>query len=137
MLRVAVSFANFGPYHLARLRALSLRLLRSGGSLIAYETAGTQDLYPWETSGELEPFDWKTLFPNGALEGISRFSCSDAMRKALDRDRPDVLMTSGYSRPECVAIPRTETAGRLARALQTTTRRPATRLRHLPLVRRL
>ena len=45
---VAISFTNFGPYHLARLRALAERLGRSGCRLIAYETAGTQGLYPVE-----------------------------------------------------------------------------------------
>ena len=35
---VAISFTNFGPYHLARLRALAAGLARSGCKLVAYET---------------------------------------------------------------------------------------------------
>ncbi len=51
MSRVAVAFTNFGPYHLARLRALALELAGSGGRLIAYEMAGTERRYPWQPPG--------------------------------------------------------------------------------------
>ena len=101
---VAVSFTNFGPYHLARLRALAEALARSGGRLIAYETAGTQGLYPWKTAREQEPFEWVTLFPGGVLEEIPGSSCARAIREALDRDRPDALGIVGYVRPESLAM---------------------------------
>lgn len=104
MPHVGVSFANFGPYHLARLRALASELNRSGGRLTAFETAGTQGLYPWRTPRDAEPFDWVTLRPNEVLEDISRSTCVEAIWTALDRDVPDVLMTSGYARPECLAM---------------------------------
>ena len=35
----AVCFTNFGPYHLARLRALAGRLAEDGIRLVAYEVA--------------------------------------------------------------------------------------------------
>ena len=72
----AVCFTNFGPYHLARLRALALRLRESGDGLIAYEVAGNERTYPWERRRQDEPFDWITLFPARALESISRASCA-------------------------------------------------------------
>ena len=49
MRTVAVSFTNFGPYHLARLNALATASDAPRGS-IAYETAGSQELYPWKTT---------------------------------------------------------------------------------------
>lgn len=101
---VAVSFTNFGPYHLARLRALSAALGRSGGRLIAYETAGTQGLYPWKTPREREPFEWVTLFPDRTLEDVPGVVCARALRNALDRDRPDAVGAVGYARPESMAM---------------------------------
>jgi 1,2-diacylglycerol 3-alpha-glucosyltransferase len=101
---IAVSFTNFGPYHLARLRALADALAPSGARLIAYETAGSEALYPWKTAREQEPFEWATLFPDRVLEGVSRSSCAEAMRRALDRDRPDALGIVGYVRPESMAM---------------------------------
>jgi glycosyltransferase involved in cell wall biosynthesis len=104
MKTVAVSFTNFGPYHLARLRALAGALARGGGRLIAYETAGAQELYPWRPPREREPFAWVTLFPGGVLEEIPGADCARAMWQALDRDRPDALGVVGYVRPESMAM---------------------------------
>src|SRR4051812_34078797 len=95
-LTLALSFTNFGPYHVARLRALSESLSARGGRLIAYETAGTERLYPWQTERRAEPFAWITLFPDVALESLGHRACKRAMRRALDRDRPDAVATSGY-----------------------------------------
>src|SRR5262245_41460909 len=104
MLKVAVSFTNFGPYHLARLRELAVQLGRSGGRLIAYETAGAQEIYPWRTRRGTEPFEWVSLFPGRVLETIPRSACARAMRRALERDRPDALGVVGYARPESMAM---------------------------------
>jgi 1,2-diacylglycerol 3-alpha-glucosyltransferase len=102
-MTLAVSFTNFGPYHLARLRALADRLSSRGGRLVAYETAGAQRLYPWQTTRRAEPFEWVTLFPDVALESLTRGACVGAMREALERDLPDAVATAGYFRPETVA----------------------------------
>ncbi len=102
-MRLAVSFTNLGPYHLARLRALGARLRHEGGELIAYETAGTEKKYPWKGERGAEPFRRVTLFPDLALEAIPAPACAAAMRKALGRDRPDALGIVGYVRPESLA----------------------------------
>lgn len=100
---VAVSFTNFGPYHLARLRALAARLAESGGRLIAYETACAERTYPWQTDRGAEPFEWRTLFSKSVLEDVPRPQCARAMRQALKRDRPDAVVVAGYTRPESMA----------------------------------
>jgi 1,2-diacylglycerol 3-alpha-glucosyltransferase len=99
-ITLAITFTNFGPYHLARLRALANRLADEGGRLIAYEVAGTEQRYPWRTSRGAEPFDWVTFWPGQALEGLSASRCAAAQREALERDRPDAVAVVGYSRPE-------------------------------------
>jgi 1,2-diacylglycerol 3-alpha-glucosyltransferase len=103
MTRLALCFTNFGPYHLARLRALAVALGRSGGRLFAYEVAGTERMYPWQPARGDEPFTWKTLFPDRALEEIPGGSCSGAIREALESDRPDAVAICGYARPESMA----------------------------------
>jgi glycosyltransferase involved in cell wall biosynthesis len=102
-LTLAVSFTNLGPYHLARLRALADRLAARGGELIAYETAGSERLYPWQTKRREEPFERVTLFPDRSLESLTKAECARSMRRALDRDRPDAVATAGYFRPETIA----------------------------------
>jgi 1,2-diacylglycerol 3-alpha-glucosyltransferase len=105
-MRLAVCFTNFGPYHLARLRALSARLRGRGDGLIAYEMAGNERTYPWERRRDEEPFDWITLFPDRDLEALGPADCAGAITRALDRDRPEALGIVGYSRPESMAAAR-------------------------------
>ncbi len=69
---LAICFTNFGPYHLARLRALAAALGRSGGRLIAYEVAAVERRYPWRAARAVEPFEWVTFFPDRAVETIPR-----------------------------------------------------------------
>jgi glycosyltransferase involved in cell wall biosynthesis len=101
-----VCFTNFGPYHLARLRALASRLAERGDRLIAYEVAGTEQTYPWRRSRRDEPFEWVTLFPDRILETIEAAECRWAMIEALEYDRPDALGIVGYARPESIAAAR-------------------------------
>jgi glycosyltransferase involved in cell wall biosynthesis len=102
-MKLAVSFTNFGPYHLARLRALAGALSARGGRLVACETAAEEARYPWRVARAAEPFDWITLLPGAPLEGLPGRRCADAMTAALDRERPDAVAVSGYVRPECLA----------------------------------
>ena len=100
---VSVCFTNFGPYHLARLRALGEALARRGDRLIAYELADAEERYPWARQAGAEPFTWTTLFPGRTMESIRRADCWRMMTRALGRDRPDVVGLVGYSRPESMA----------------------------------
>jgi glycosyltransferase involved in cell wall biosynthesis len=102
----AVCFTNFGPYHLARLRALAVRLGERGDRLVAYEVAGREERYPWSPAREDEGFAWVTLFPDRVLETIDRAACRRAIVEALDRDEPDALGIVGYVRPEAMAAAR-------------------------------
>ena len=102
-MTVAICFTNFGPYHLARLRALAARLGTTGIRLVAYEVAGREQAYPWSPDRNIEPFEWITLFPDRVLETIAPADCRHAMAVALDRDQPDVLCLVGYARPESMA----------------------------------
>jgi glycosyltransferase involved in cell wall biosynthesis len=103
---LAVCFTNFGPYHLARLRALAHRLRAAGDGLIAYEVASGESRYPWTRKQEAEPFDWITLFPGRVLESLSGADTARALIQALDRDLPDAVGIVGYARPESMAAAR-------------------------------
>jgi glycosyltransferase involved in cell wall biosynthesis len=105
-VKCAVCFSNFGPYHLARLRALSARLEGGGRRLLAYEVAGFERTYPWSRSRGDEPFDWITLFPEEPVEQLDPIACRRAITCALDRDQPDALFVVGYARAESTAAAR-------------------------------
>jgi glycosyltransferase involved in cell wall biosynthesis len=102
-MRLAVSFTNFGPYHLARLRALGSLFARQGGELIAIETARRERRYPWRAESDKEPFRWLTLFPDCAVEDVPNAACARAMTQRLKREQPDAVGIVGYVRPESLA----------------------------------
>jgi 1,2-diacylglycerol 3-alpha-glucosyltransferase len=103
MSRVSVCFTNFGPYHLARLRALAEALANRGDELLAIEVADQERRYPWARGERAEPFTWTTLFEGRTLEQIPAEECSRAMSSLLDLKQPDALGIVGYSRPESMA----------------------------------
>jgi glycosyltransferase involved in cell wall biosynthesis len=105
-MKVSVCFTNFGPYHLARLRALAARLRAEGGGLVGYEVAGEERAYPWIRNRQDEPFTWTTFFPDRVLESIDAADCRVAMLEALDKDQPDAVCIVGYARPESMAAAR-------------------------------
>ena len=100
---VSVCFTNFGPYHLARLRALGAALAARGDRLLAYELADAEERYPWDRQAGAEPFAWTTLFPGRTMESIRPADCREMMARALRHDRPDVVGIVGYARPESMA----------------------------------
>ena len=102
----AICFTNFGPYHLARLRALAACLNDSGDRLLAIELASREHTYPWSRSREREPFTWTTLFPDRTVETIAPGECRQAIVQALDIDPPDAIAVVGYARPESMAAAR-------------------------------
>jgi glycosyltransferase involved in cell wall biosynthesis len=102
-MTVVVCFTNFGPYHLARLRALAAKLAESRDRLVAYEVAGREQRYPWSRSRADEPFEWVTFFPDRVMETVDGDSCRRAIVTALDRDQPDAVGIVGYVRPESMA----------------------------------
>jgi 1,2-diacylglycerol 3-alpha-glucosyltransferase len=102
-MTLAVCFTNFGPYHLARLRALADCLGAAGNRLIAVEVAGREQTYPWSRSRLAEPFTWITLFPDRVVETIEPSACRKAMVEALNEVQPDALGLVGYARPESMA----------------------------------
>ncbi len=103
MIKLAICFTNWGPYHLARLRALGESLRGRGGELFAYEVAGVERRYPWRVERAREPFAAETFFADRPLESIPAAACRGAIRSALDRDQPDAVAIVGYSRPESFA----------------------------------
>jgi glycosyltransferase involved in cell wall biosynthesis len=103
MMTVGISFTNFGPYHLARLRALAQTLASTGGRLIAYETAGAERTYPWVTEASDSPYTRITLFPGRVLEEIAGRDSARAIQRELERDPPHAVLVAGYARPESMA----------------------------------
>lgn len=87
MIRIAVIFDNFGPYHLARLAALAAL-----SDLTAIELRARSEEYAWDSDDKAE-FRRCTLLTGGESEG----QLADRLRSALSAARPQAVLVPGWS----------------------------------------
>jgi len=96
---VVVIYLNFGPYHVARLRAIAEALRPLGARLVAVELAGAEKNYPWSVPREQEPFEWRTLVADQAVEVIDPRTQAHRIVAELDRVDPVAVVVHGWSHP--------------------------------------
>lgn len=90
MPRVAVLFDNFGPYHLARLKAAS-----GVCDLLAVEFGSSSSEYDWNAS-EAAGLKRMALNEQGSSESLSPPEFRRRLHKILDDFRPDAVVVPGW-----------------------------------------
>jgi 1,2-diacylglycerol 3-alpha-glucosyltransferase len=96
-LVVAVFFANFGPYHIARVRAAKSMCQHLNINLFGVEIARLTIQYPWQVSLNNLNFELTTIFSNQKYEELANHILAPKLIKFLNYINPDVLVLSGYS----------------------------------------
>ncbi|MFZ4641498.1 MAG: glycosyltransferase [Nodosilinea sp.] len=102
-MRLALIFANYGPYHLARLRSTQAALRPPGWEVIGIELARDQIEYPWQAHTSQRPFQLITLFSDQTYEQIPWAALIWRMFRTLSQINPDILAIAGYSEPGMLA----------------------------------
>jgi glycosyltransferase involved in cell wall biosynthesis len=92
MTRVAIIFDNFGPYHVARLRAASAVC-----DLLAIEVAGRSGTYAWKEVSSASEFRRTTLIEKGTSDDVDRVELLQRLEKALDEFQPRVVVVPGWA----------------------------------------
>ncbi|MEI6082630.1 MAG: glycosyltransferase family 1 protein, partial [Verrucomicrobiota bacterium] len=90
MPRVAILFDNFGPYHLARLRAAS-----AACDVLAVEFGSSSAEYDWNAS-EAAGLKRVALNDRGSSHELSPEEFQRRLLKVLDEYQPDVLVVPGW-----------------------------------------
>jgi len=99
-MKAAVIFDNFGPYHLARLRAAA-----GVCELTAVQISSRSAEYAWENKIETAGFNPVTLFQKGTSCEVRRGEIIRKINKALDASSPQVVFIPGWSgRPAFAAL---------------------------------
>lgn len=101
--KLAVHFARFGPYHLARLGTAAPLLLPAGWQLIGLETAAQDHTYAWRHENGATPFERHTVFPEAAAEGLPARELRRGMAAALTQLRPQAVAIAGWATPDARA----------------------------------
>lgn len=96
--KIAVLFANFGPYHLARLKAAEILGEKLGYEVIGLEIAGRLQRYPWATDFTSLQQRY-TVISGKPLEDVPTGLIIRRTWEALTRLQPDFLAICGYSDP--------------------------------------
>ena len=97
-MRVAIIFDSFGPYHLARLRAVSRTC-----TLLALEVNRCSAEYDWQARGPRPGFSTLTLNPNEGRAGLGARDQTLRLTRALDDFAPDCVFIPGWSRSYALA----------------------------------
>ena len=99
---VVVQWSRFAPYHLARLRAAHWLVTDRGGRLTAFETAGSDAVYGWQTESDAR-FKHIQVFPDATFETLAPRDVVLGVTDALDRLDPDAVAINSYSAPDAQA----------------------------------
>lgn len=95
-MNLFLMWANFGPYHLARLIATKKLGEIQRCRVLGLELAGEEQIYPWRR--DKAEIDRITLFPDRAVEKVSDPAYVCRTWQILHKTQPDVLALACYDR---------------------------------------
>ncbi|MDM3850549.1 MAG: glycosyltransferase family 4 protein [Aphanizomenon gracile PMC649.10] len=101
--KIAILFANYGPYHIARLASAYHAGQSRGWNVFGIELARSGEEYPWQTTLNNIPFKLITVSQTYSYEKAPKFLLIQNLLKTLTAIQPDVLAIAGYSEPAMIA----------------------------------
>lgn len=96
-MKIVTIWNTYGPYHLARVRELEHAFV--GANVLCFSHCAHQDDYKFF---DLQPRQHKVLIQKNASQ-LRFFESLIAALRALWSERPDLVLTCGYDRPETLA----------------------------------
>ena len=94
-MTVVLVFHRLGPYHVARLRALSARV----SDVTAVEISGVDNVYQWDAVGGSAGFGRVTVAPDHDADALPLASYARRLHALLDEVGPEVVAIAGWSAP--------------------------------------
>ncbi|NEZ59936.1 glycosyltransferase [Adonisia turfae] len=102
--RIAILFANYGPYHLSRLEGFFKLCKKIRWEVIPLELTRSGISYEWKTQINNNSTPILSVLGERSLEQVS---FHDLLRKLflnLHKIQPDIVAIAGYSRPSIFAV---------------------------------
>lgn len=96
MVKTALLFRNYGPYHFARLAAFSQACRHRNWQSVGIELARSESDYGWITETHHLPDNFVTVVPDQVLETVSRRQIAINLWNTLSEIQPDVVAIAGY-----------------------------------------
>ncbi len=102
-MKILVIFENYGPYHVARVRAFAQLARTTAWEVQGLEFARRSEDYDWVTNIENEPFKVTHLMKNPSDRGSMMAGAIRVVFRQLKRIDPDCVAICGYRHPIMVA----------------------------------
>lgn len=96
--KIGVLFANYGPYHIARIKALHNYIKEQNWQVLGIELARSEAEYPWKSKVADLPFPIICLSAEQQLEQTKNDKLIQRLYTVLNKVNPDVLVIAGYAR---------------------------------------
>lgn len=101
--KVAILYARFGPYHVARLRGAATVFEPKGWEVMGLEVCPDDRFYAWDKVADAGDLRRIGLFPGRVYGELSRKEIQAAVRRALDFALPDAVACPGWFYAEALA----------------------------------
>jgi 1,2-diacylglycerol 3-alpha-glucosyltransferase len=92
MLKIALLFTNYGPYHLARVSEFQQKCQKLEWIALGIELGRYEEEYPWETTRENINFDICSVINEKAVEQASLWTICKYLYSTLSQSSPDVII---------------------------------------------
>ncbi len=96
MVKIAVIFTNYGPYHISRVSALHKHCTKIGWEVIGIELARHETTYTWKANIQELPFKLFSIIEKHPLEEIKFTDFITRLYSVLAEVKVDVLAIAGY-----------------------------------------
>ncbi len=103
MTKIALLFANYGPYHLARLASFQQHCDRIGWSAVGIELTRSGIAYEWKTKLEYFPVSVISVLGEESIDSVNFGTLVRKLYAILSDVRPDAIAIAGYFRPTFLA----------------------------------
>lgn len=100
---IALLFANYGPYHIARLESLSDYISLKDLQAVGIELSRSEKKYPWQITLENLTLPIISVVKNSSLEETKLIRLIRQLLITLKQVDPTVLAISGYFNPSMLA----------------------------------
>jgi len=98
VMRIAVLFHRFGPYHWARLQAAGER-----AEVYGIELSGETHEYAWAQVDGPASFERRTVHPDGDIRDLPPAQMRAHVHRVLEEVVPDVVALHGWAAPDAIA----------------------------------
>ncbi|AOY83926.1 glycosyltransferase family 4 protein [Moorena producens JHB] len=103
MLKIAVLFTNYGPYHIARVSALQEHCHQIGWNVVGIELARAEADYAWKANLQNLPFPLISVVNDRQREEVKNHQLLPKLYSILRKIQPDVVVIAGYFESAMIA----------------------------------